>query len=389
MPTVVFATNPYLEPLLDGAAEFARAHDWNFVTSMRRTGQFPVLIKPDAILATIVGDELAKRLAGFSCPIVQMLKTGAGARLPYPVVMADYRALGELGARHLLSLGRPHLGFYRRFSSPDSTAIRDGFEQAMAVAGRTVQRLDFPEEYPGAIEGGPGQTISEAEWHERLGARLAVMTKPCAIMAEDDRFGIALVQLALKLGLRVPQEVAVLGCDNLLADVRLSPVPLSSVDANLESVGYQAAQLVQNLLEGGTVPDGPVIVPPRGLVARESTAMYVCEDARIAGVVCRIRTQFREPLPISQLAREAGISVRLLQAGFKAVTGRSVRDELNRCRMECAERLLGETDLKVAAIAAESGFGDAKSLARFFHLKHDITPVAFRLRARRSQHRGK
>jgi LacI family transcriptional regulator len=378
MPTVIFATRPYIEPLLDGVADFAREHGWQLVTSMRRSGRFPTNVQPDAILATCLDAELAEKLAAFSCPIVTMLKTAVTDRLPYPLVMPDYAALGELGARHLMTLGRPHIVFYRRFNSLDSTAIRDGFERALRAADFPSHRIDFPEEYPGVADSSPDSPITQEEWHARLRARLAALHKPCAIMGEDDRFGIELITLAQQVGLRVPQDVAVLGCDNLASEIRLAPVPLSSVDANLEGVGFMAAQLLQDLLDGRPAPDRPLIAPPRGLAARASTAMFVCDDPRVAGVVCRIRAQYQEPLPIANLARDAGMSVRALQTAFKAVLHRSVRDELNRCRMECAERLLEQTDLKMTAVAAESGIGDVKSLARFFHLKHGTTLLGFR-----------
>jgi len=267
-------------------------------------------------------------------------------------------------------------------ASPDSTAIRDSFERVLRAAGREVRRLDFPEEHPGMIDSGPNEKISQEEWHAQLSAKLAALPKPCAIMAEDDRFGVELIRLALRIGLRVPQDVAVLGCDNLPADVRLSPVPLSSVDANLEGVGFMAAQLVQDLLDGNPAPTRPLIAQPRGVAARESTAMFVCDDERVAAVVCRIRAQYQEPLSVTNLARSAGLSVRALQSAFKSVLGTGIRDEIHRCRMECAEKLLEATDLKMTAVAAESGIGDVKSLARFFHLKHATTLLGFRHRAR-------
>lgn len=101
-----------------------------------------------------------------------------------------------------------------------------------------------------------------------------------------------------------------------------------------------AAQIVQDLLDGKPAPAHPLIAPSRGIAARESTAMFVCADERVAAVVCR---------------------------------------------MECAERLLGETDLKMTAVAAESGVGDMKSLARFFHLKHRATLSGYRSSVREGQ----
>lgn len=383
-PTVLFATNPYLEPLLEGALEVARECGWDFLFDMRRTGRFPARVKPDAIIATAAEPWMIERLAKYTCPIVLMLCTSETGLSPYPSVVPDYEKLGETGARHLLELGRPHLAFYRRFAAPDSTAIRTGFERVLHARGREFHQIDFPSEFPGMTDAGPGLRIPREEWHTRLGARLQQLPKPCAIMAEDDRFGTELIRIALQQGLRVPEDVAVLGCDDVYPENRISPVPLSSVDANLQGVGFLAARLVQDLLEGKPAPKHPLVAPPRGVVPRRSTAMFTCEDERIAAVVCRIRSQYREPLSVTDLAKDAGICVRSLQAGFKAVLGSGVREEIIRCRMECAERLLEETELKISAVAAESGIGDPKSLSRFFQLKHGITPLAFRNRVRAS-----
>ena len=92
----------------------------------------------------------------------------------------------------------------------------------------------------------------------------------------------------------------------------------------------------------------------------------------------RIRRDFAEPLSVSTLAREAAMSVRALQTGFKAATGHSLRDELIRCRLARAERLLEESELKIQTVAIECGLSDAKSLTRFFHQKHGQTPNAYR-----------
>jgi LacI family transcriptional regulator len=143
-------------------------------------------------------------------------------------------------------------------------------------------------------------------------------------------------------------------------------------------MGYAAAELLQRLMSGSPAPASPVIITPHGVIDRTSTAAFVCTDKRIAATVRRIRRGFAEPLAVGALAREAAMSVRALQTGFKAATGHSLRDELIRCRLTCAERLLEDTDLKIQAVAIECGLGDAKSLTRFFHQKHQRTPNAYR-----------
>lgn len=387
MPMIVFATNPYVEPLLDGVIEFSRKRDWKLVTSMRRKGAFPDYVKPDGVLATVVDDHLRDRLAGMRVPVVRMLEGLGGNGKPWPAVVPDYRACGRAGAEHLLQMGRPNVAFFLRHDLPGSRAICAGFREVMAKAGRAVNMIDFPADFPGRTDHHVKGGLSLETMMSHVDKKLKALPKPCAIMAEDDRYGVQIIRQALRLGFRVPEDLSVLGCDNQLPDVRMAPVSLSSVDPNLQGVGYRAAELMESLLAGIAPPQVPLVVPVRGVVARDSTAMFMCDDARVSSVVCRIRGGFREDLQLEDLARDAGMSMRSLQAEFKRVLGHTMRDELQLHRMACAERLLRDTDLKLAAIAAESGMTDVKSLARFFQLKHALTASEFRQKSRERRQR--
>ncbi len=373
VPSILFITNPYIEPLLEGVVDFAREQRWALNALMRRSGRFPEGAQPDGIIATLEHNDVARRVARFRCSVVQILRIRGACR--HPLVIPDYPALGDAGARHLLTLGRPHFAFYRRFDAVDSNAVRDGFLRTMRAEGFPVTVLDFP------AARSRGSAL-ESDWERVLAGRLRALPKPCAIMAEDDRCGAQLIRLALESSLRVPEEIAVVGCDNHSPDVDLSPIPLSSVDSNLRGLGYTAAALLHELMNGAKPPANPLVVPPNGVIARASSAAFACADQRIAATVLRIRRYFAEPLTVAQIAREAGMSVRALQDKFKATVGHSVRDELSRCRIQCAEKLLETTDLKIQAVAIECGLGDAKSLTRFFHQHHRQTPNAYRIATR-------
>lgn len=383
MPTVLFVTNPYMEPLLEGVMDFAREQRWLLVSSMRRTGKLPRNLRPDGVVGTISDPKLGEQVRKFGVPVVGMMEGWTGrAAPPWPVVAPDYRACGAAGAQHLLELGAPVFAFYRRFNARESNAVMEGFLGGMRAAGREVRRLDFPQEYPGEPDTHQRIRIGMAEWHQRLTRRLLDLPKPCAVMAEDDRFGIELIQLALDAGLRVPDDVAVLGCDNLMPDLRLAQVPLSSVDPDLPGVGRRGAELLHRLMRGESGGPALQLIPPRGVVERASTALYAAHDERVARVVRSIRRNFRDELTVPGLAREAGLSVRGLQTAFEKHVGRTVRDEITRCRLAQAKRLLEETDLKVSSVAAESGFPDARALVRFFRLKEGCAPSDYRERKR-------
>jgi len=72
-------------------------------------------------------------------------------------------------------------------------------------------------------------------------------------------------------GVSVPEEVAVLGCDNDPMVCDYAPVPLSSVDNDWERAGYEGAKLPDQLMEGKRAPRKPILIPPKGVVTRLST----------------------------------------------------------------------------------------------------------------------
>ena len=76
------------------------------------------------------------------------------------------------------------------------------------------------------------------------------------------------------------------------------------------------------------------------------------------------------------------MSERVLESEFKRRVGRPPRTELRRTRLDCAARLLRDTDLKLAAIAAESGFGSAAKLCETFAKAYGLSPNVWRQQAK-------
>jgi LacI family transcriptional regulator, galactose operon repressor len=179
-------------------------------------------------------------------------------------------------------------------------------------------------------------------------------------------------------GLRVPEDVAILGCDNHWVEVATARVPLSSVDMNFRNVGWVAAASLDGLMRGGMPSASVTRIPPAGVVARRSTATFITDSPGVTVAILYLREHFREPLQVAALARRAGMSERVFQTEFKRHVGHSAREELLRVRLACAARLLRDTDLKLGAIAAESGIGSATELCRIFAKAYGVSPNAWR-----------
>jgi transcriptional regulator GlxA family with amidase domain len=77
-----------------------------------------------------------------------------------------------------------------------------------------------------------------------------------------------------------------------------------------------------------------------------------------------------------------GVSRRALERRFGAVLGRTVLEELTRCRFNRAERLLRETDLPVKTVVYMAGFGRAENMRQAFTKQFQLSPRAYRAQVR-------
>jgi LacI family transcriptional regulator len=102
------------------------------------------------------------------------------------------------------------------------------------------------------------------------------------MLSEVDDSSIDVINAAEEAGIRVPDEIAVLGVgdDELLCP--LAMVPLSSVDDNAESIGRQACLVLDQFMAGRPVPIREIAVQPLGVVARRSTDALVVDHPQVA-----------------------------------------------------------------------------------------------------------
>lgn len=371
----MLAIDHYRPKVHAGVVRAARQFGWDLDASMARWRSLPENIQPDGILLTAGEPRMLEWAAQYACPIVHLHSL---VRMPGPGqvnVEFDHAAAGRMGAIHLLETCAPHYGFFRRFPAPDSTLIRDAFVAQIREAGHEPLLLDMPNDFPGLQ---PLKSISRALRVDWLAERLPKLPKPIAIMAEEDRFAVDLVLAALRVGLRVPEDIAIIGSDDDELEHGISPVSVSSVVCRLEASGAVACACLRELMAGRSLPSKDVVLPPLRVAARRSTDFFSHPNPGIAKAILQLRRNFREPIGPESLAQTAGLSRRRLQDVIKAVTGRTVIEELTRLRLQQAENLLLHTELKLFTIAHESGLGSDKNLIRLFQKRHGLSPGTWR-----------
>ncbi len=290
-------------------------------------------------------------------------------------VVTDSARIGEMAAEHLLACGFKRFGYCgcrvsREEDVPWSELRRQSFADRVRQAGWSCDTFPLP------------QSSSDSSWlreRDLMANWLQSLPKPLGLMAGNDDRATQVVEACKVAGVLVPSEIGIVGVDNDDVVCGLSDPPLSSVAVNFDRAGYEAAAALDCLMNGrGTVPER-IVVHPTHIVIRRSTDVVAVEDKSLARALRFIRTaSCREELTVADVARNAGISRRLLEKRFRRELGYSVLDDIRRVRTDKMAQLLVETQLPVCQIAETLGFGDVQHFARYFRSVKNMSPLAYR-----------
>lgn len=177
-------------------------------------------------------------------------------------VGSDDLRVGEMATNHLIEVGRKKIAHIAgKNSSPSYDRLR-GFRNAM-----TEHRLPVPDDY--VIVCDQTEERGDKNGYEAMKTLLALPERPDAVFCYNDQMAIGAIEAIIAAGLRVPEDIAVIGCGNMPYNDYMR-VPLSSIDHGTAELGRLAGELA---LELTTQPEQPlrnILVPPT-LVTRAST----------------------------------------------------------------------------------------------------------------------
>jgi LacI family transcriptional regulator len=201
-------------------------------------------------------------------------------------------------------------------------------------------------------------------------------------MACYDIRGWQVLEICRRLGIRVPDEVAVIGVDNdeLLCD--LSQPPLSSVIPDTDRTGYEAAALLDRMLAGRKVPPDELLIQPLGVATRQSTDVLAIDDEDLAAGLRLIRDHACDGIHVDDILARLAISRRVFESRFKKRLGRTPHEEIVRLQMQRVIDLLTQTDLPLLAIAERAGFKHVEYMSTAFKQRMGLAPREYRLRQR-------
>ena len=208
------------------------------------------------------------------------------------------------------------------------------------------------------------------------------LPKPVGVFTANDQLGLQLAEVCRMIGIRVPDEVSIVGVDNDELVCQLATPPLSSISGGGEQTGYAAAAMLDRCMRGEAPPRQPVLVPPAALITRQSSDILTVKDPDVQTVVRFIRDHATQPLAVDDVLGELPISRRSIERKFRSLLGRTLLEEIHRVRLEHVKRLLSETDRTIADIAVQTGFGSPERLTIVFRGALGVVPSLYRARFR-------
>lgn len=371
--TVLLALTSTHHGFFRGVARYAREHRWHLVADMIYTAKIPVGWRGDGILSFIgYRDDLARFILDSGLPAVEISMVRNDIRLPR--VEGDNEMIGRLAAEHFRERGFRHFAWAPMLDDIVNAERHRGFADRLAADGIACHRLP-----PADTRHGDPASRDWAARRKLLVRELKRLPKPLAVLGYNDCVAADIIDACDDAGLLVPEAVAVLGVDNDALICECIPVPLSSVCHDLEGMAYQAAALLDRLMAGRKPPKNVIRVPPKGLVTRRSTDILAVDNLQVARALRFIRDHYADALlGVGDVVAATSVSRRPLEKAFRRELKRTINNEIVRVRMNKARDLLANSEMKVADVAAATGFSRPNHLYRTFRKLAGHSPRACR-----------
>lgn len=274
-----------------------------------------------------------------------------------PAIVTDAKSISNLAAKHLANRGFKNFAFcgYDIFDWSNerkkeySKSVNDlGFEVNVYKQKNHKTKTNWQSELN-----------NMKKWLEDL-------PKPIGIMACNDDRAQQVLEVCKLLEIKVPEEVAVIGVDNDELLCELSDPPLTSVALNTKQGGFQAAMLLDQLMNGTKMEGQEIIVSGTHVIPRQSTDLLSVEDKEVAVALRFIREHAKNKLFVDDIVKQTCLGRRTLEKRFKNIVNRSIQNEIRRVRVEQISNLLLDTNLSISEITASFNFTGIEHISRYF-----------------------
>ena len=369
---LIETSNRYGRQLLRGVREWEHQHGpWALrLVEQGRGATVPTWLrtwKGHGVIARVENKGIERALAATGLPVVDV--SAAVPQAAFPQVVTDSQAVTALAFEHLRKRGLTHFAFCGARGVRWAALRGRFFRREVTARGLSLHAFPLAERSPEA------ELRELARWLKRL-------PKPVGVLACYDVRGQQVLEACYAAGVRVPDEVAVLGVHNDVLLCELCDPPMSSVMPDAQKAGAIAASMLADLMAGKPVRQALVQVPPLGVVTRQSTDVVAVADAKVSAAVRFIRREACAGINVADVLRAVPMARTALERRFRETIGTTPRLLIEQIKMERVKAMLAETEATVAEIAERTGFAHPEYLSVAFRRATGETPRAWRTKHR-------
>ncbi|HTB82213.1 MAG TPA: substrate-binding domain-containing protein [Candidatus Sulfotelmatobacter sp.] len=286
-----------------------------------------------------------------------------------PRLALNNQRIGRLAAEHMIGLGLKNLAYHGVQGRWYSDERMRGFNEAAREANLKVTTFLLP------------HMTRDALWNERyepIKRWLKSLPLPTGIFAVHDFRALIVLSACRDIGLRVPEDVAVIGTDNNLMVCEFTSPTLTSVCVNAYRMGYESARLLGHLIQGEPTPVEPVLIDPSEVMARASTDVLHAHDLAVKEAITFMQQNYSKSFTMDAVVEATHVSRRLLEMRFRAERKTSPATFLVNLRLLKAKAMLADRHRKsTEEIARVCGFGNGKNLRAAFRRILNVSPTSF------------
>jgi LacI family transcriptional regulator len=358
--------------VLRGVADYAQRHGaWSLLVDPRDHDERPALPyawSGEGVIARFSSTRQIDQVRERGVPAVNVdtiFEQVAGIA----DVVSDEGERAALAYQHLRERGFERFAYFAPPCHRYSERLGQEFGALANAAGFALHEYQPPPR--------GGRRLSWDEQQRRVSQWLDSLPRPVAVLTVDAYRARRLVEICGVVGIRVPDEMAILAgdADDLICEI--ATPPLSSIVQASRRIGYEAAATLQRMM-AGEPPPPPIRVPPQGIIARQSTDVLAIEDPTVAQAVRFIQAAACQDIVVKDILAEVPVSRRSLEIQFRRYLGRSPAEEIRRVRLDRGCELLARSDMSVAEIATTCGFANGTRFGVAFRKRFGKTPLAYR-----------
>lgn len=318
--------------------------------------------KVDAIIGLWhnINIEEAKKLG---IPI--FLRTYKKVYNEFPMLTGHYKEFGAYAADFFINQNFSNYAFIGMKDILWSISRYEGYSEQIQTTKKTETARYDVENFQNEIE-------AISKW-------LSSLPKPVAMLACNDFMARQVTEICQLQGIKIPEEISLLGVDNDEFMCNISSPTLSSIKLNFEKHGYDIAQTLFKMIQEKRIWPARIPVEATGVVERMSTNRKIIADPYIREIVDFINRNYTQEIDVKKLTSFIPLSRRAIELKFKKeMYPHTITSYMLKLRLDHFSRLLENSDMPISTAADKAGFVDSSNFSTLFKKYKGMTPSEYR-----------